>query len=471
MRIAFLLLLVATSSNAAELIGLGVLYPSHPGSVAVVNGVSANGLVAVGYGQSNIANRQAFRWTEPTLAVPIGFLESSPTKWSEATAVSCDGSAIVGFASSAQGTQAFRWSQQTGMVPLGFLDSTPPQESRATAVSCDGTVVAGFSTSASGIQAFRYTTSMTGLGDLEGGGFESRAFGMSHDGNVIAGFSDSGEEGGNPEAFVWTPQDGMQRLGDTPGSPIGQYSSRAFAVSGQSTSLLNAVVAGKASGEQAFRWTWQNGLSGLGFNIVSPHPPGVQSFAHGINAAGTILIGYWTFFNNQHVLTSRAMIWGPNSGMHDLKTAVDPSVTPSVMGWTLTGATGISANGNVVVGNGKNPMDKSEPWLIRDTPPPSDPPDWEKTQSHIICCWQPPGPDPWLRVFDGSLSGTSPECRPLTSYEWSFGDGGKGTGEIGRHTYRAPGRYRVQLTVRDRCRGSAIDVVEVDVGQTLLSVP
>jgi PKD repeat protein len=68
-----------------------------------------------------------------------------------------------------------------------------------------------------------------------------------------------------------------------------------------------------------------------------------------------------------------------------------------------------------------------------------------------------------MRVFDGSLSGTNADCRPLVSFEWDFGDDEKGSGEIGRHTFSRPGAYRVQLTVTDACRGVATDVVDVEI--------
>jgi large repetitive protein len=37
----------------------------------------------------------------------------------------------------------------------------------------------------------------------------------------------------------------------------------------------------------------------------------------------------------------------------------------------------------------------------------------------------------------------------ITLYEWDFGDGNKGTGVTARHVYRAPGSYKVKLTVHD----------------------
>lgn len=59
----------------------------------------------------------------------------------------------------------------------------------------------------------------------------------------------------------------------------------------------------------------------------------------------------------------------------------------------------------------------------------------------------PPTPEVLDQVqFDASdedLDGT------LTSYQWTFGDGGSGAGRIVAHQYRTPGSYVVTLTVTD----------------------
>jgi PKD repeat protein len=51
-------------------------------------------------------------------------------------------------------------------------------------------------------------------------------------------------------------------------------------------------------------------------------------------------------------------------------------------------------------------------------------------------------------TFDASRATGSPG-RTLTSYAWTFGDGGSGTGAQTTHTYAIPGRYMANLTVAD----------------------
>jgi hypothetical protein len=50
--------------------------------------------------------------------------------------------------------------------------------------------------------------------------------------------------------------------------------------------------------------------------------------------------------------------------------------------------------------------------------------------------------------FDGSQS--IPGTSPIARYDWDFGDGKTGSGEVVRYVYRSPGEYMVTLTVTDQ---------------------
>src|SRR5437868_7662 len=73
----------------------------------------------------------------------LGFLPGGG--YSQAWAVSADGSVVVGNSAGAEGYfRAFRWDRQAGMVGLGVLPGAVDSYGRG--VSGDGTVVVGQST-------------------------------------------------------------------------------------------------------------------------------------------------------------------------------------------------------------------------------------------------------------------------------------------------------------------------------------
>ncbi|GCL47825.1 PEP-CTERM sorting domain-containing protein [Microcystis aeruginosa] len=274
----------------------------------------------------------------------LGFLPGG--SFSTASGVSADGSVVVGESSSANGREAFRWTQATGMVglgdlPGGFFNSQP------FGVSGDGSVVVGESSSANGFEAFRWTqgTGMVGLGDFPGGGFGSIARGVSADGSVVVGY---GFSANGQEAFRWTQATGMVGLGDLAG---GSFSSTANGVSAD-----GSVVVGEsesANGNEAFRWTQATGMVGLG-----DLPGGFFSEPFGVSGDGSVVVGQSSSANG-----SEAFIWNSSQGMRSLQEVLTNDYGLNLTGWTLRGATAISADGLSIVGTGTNPNGNTEAWL------------------------------------------------------------------------------------------------------------
>ncbi|MBU3596734.1 hypothetical protein ICN10_10020, partial [Polynucleobacter sp. 86C-FISCH] len=200
-------------------------------------GVSADGLVAVGFININDGTgRRAFKHNDSGGMVLLGTLPGGTSSY--ASAASSDGSVIVG--ASGIGTagedfapgsgRAFKYTTSGGMVSLGVL-SGPFASSAATAVSADGSVIVGASTSTNIISgaviatAFKYTTSggMVSLGAPLPGFTSSVANGVSADGSVIVGssFNIPWYEPGSARAFIYTATGGMVSLGTLAG---GTYS-------------------------------------------------------------------------------------------------------------------------------------------------------------------------------------------------------------------------------------------------------
>ncbi len=225
------------------------------GNYSQAKGVSSDGSIIVGY-STLFTGEEAFRW-ENNIISGIGGLDIDPCEiYSCATAVSSDGSVIVGYSDVEEpnlyGFGAFRWENGV-MTNLGDLDGIPEsQDCYATAVSVDGSVVVGYSIAQYDYEAFRWEDDvMQGIGTLiepNIGGY-SIATDVSEDGNVIVGYANtaSGEE-----AFRW--EDGnMVSLGK-----CDSFETKATGVSAD-----GSIVIGINTGGESFIWDRINGMRDL----------------------------------------------------------------------------------------------------------------------------------------------------------------------------------------------------------------
>ena len=287
---------------------------------------------------------------------------------STAYAFSADGSVAVGDSGSASGTEAYRWTSGGGMVGLGDLPGGD-FSSTAFGVSADGSVVVGSGNSASGGEAFRWTSGggMVGLGDLPGGvfsraatgsrqmapsswervdqpqarrhsagpaaagwsasvtcqgeAFSSRASELSADGSVVVGYSRPASGSSRPfagrVAAAW--------------SDWATCRGKLFQPTRASVSADGSVVIGQgnsASGIEAFRWTSDGGMVGLG----DLPGGGFNSAALGISADGSVVVGTAT-----SALGFEAYRWTSVHGMQNLRDLLIAGGV-DLTGWTLTEA-------------------------------------------------------------------------------------------------------------------------------------
>jgi len=244
---------------------------------------------------------------------------------------------------------AFRWSNNS-FETLGALD--PDGTSEAFGVSHDGSVVVGVSSFTGGL-AFRWTESggIHAIGVLPGGEF-SNAQGVSGDGEVVVGYADSthtAAEVGKDEAFRWTASGGMVGLGDIAG---GAFNSRAFGVS--SDGQVAVGESDSAAGTDAFRYTEAAGIESLG---------DFDGTAHAASADGSVIVGEGYFGNPPHL--NEAFVWDATHGVRRLATVLTGDLHLSLSTWYLGPATGVSADGNTIVGWGVDPAGNTEAWLAR----------------------------------------------------------------------------------------------------------
>lgn len=175
----------------------------------------------------------------------------------------------------------------------------------------------------SGLNAFRRTAA-TGMVDIGGDG----ATDVAADGSVVVGYT-----GLAVEAFRWTEETGIIGLG----IPSGWIESVARGVSADGSVVVGAGThrPGPVLGE-AFRWTATGGMTGLGLL-----PGDLGSDAYDVSADGSVVVGF-----SQDLSRTRAFLWTAGSGMIDLL----PSSPYSI-------SYGVSADGSVVVGH-----DDGEPF-------------------------------------------------------------------------------------------------------------
>jgi probable HAF family extracellular repeat protein len=274
---------------------------------------------------------QAFHWTRREGMIGLGVLPLSHA--SAAVGISGDGRTVVGRSLGDLRYQAFRWSPGAGMRGVGFLR---PQDtaSIANAASFDGGFIVGSSGSydTQKQEAFRWTeaSGMTGLGILPGGAqWGSAAAGVSADGSVVVGNSGSSDTLGF-EAFRWTESTGMVGLGFL----SGRQDSIARAVSAD-----GRVIVG-ASGRRAFRWTEEDGMV-----AIADGGEGSSAIAYAASADGSVVVGE---------VAERAFIWDEAHGLRDLTDLLRASgALAGFPDTVLVRASGVSADGTVLVGDGR----------------------------------------------------------------------------------------------------------------------
>ena len=318
--------------------------------------VSADGTVIVGY-RDTAAGVRAVRWTAAGETAEIGILaagSSTVRPMSQAFGVSADGATVVGHSSSGAGSEAFRWTPDGGMIGLGSLPWMsgigPDRGTNAHAASADGSVVVGFGalvhqggwrTS----EAFRWTKDhgMVGVGqplDLSFTSF-NYANDVSADGSVVVG-------------SVLVPPDGVFGRTSEPfrwtaegGSVrLGRLHDRLFAWA-SAVSADGSVVVGDGDGE-AFRWTAPSGMVALG---VLPGTD--RTAARDVSADGAVIVGLaWNSESADFPPSPdyRVFIWDQLSGMRSLRDMLGERGV-DVSEWQLEYATGISADGSTVVGS------------------------------------------------------------------------------------------------------------------------
>lgn len=295
---------------------LGVLDTSHRFSQAVA--VSGNGRhVAGNSGVGLFDQMRGFRWSQGSGLTDMGVAPDGDFYFT--VGISNDGNTITGGYQSGPVGSAFRWTSGSGFQILADLPGGGGASGAG--VSADGQFIAGTSFGSSN-RAVRWDSAGTpqNLGVLPGT-LNSVASAISGDGTTVVGECDF-------VPFVWTAAGGMQPLQTVQGAT-------AFAVN------FNGSVAAGYEGVNAARWN--NGVL-----QVLPTLSGTDfATAYAVSGNGVLVGGSASDAD----FNFSAVIWSDTLGAVNLNTYL-PTLGVDLTGWNLENCTGISFDGNTLVGQG-----------------------------------------------------------------------------------------------------------------------
>lgn len=303
--------------------------------------VSWDGSFVVGTSMSSenrffLPGKKAFRWNALEGMIELGFLPGGT--YSEAKDVSGDGSIVVGGGNISSDTRVvFRWIASTGITSLDNLSGS--NLCVAGGVSRNGLVVVGTCLTINN-EAFRWTESVgsVSLGQFgTGSSASSTATAISSNGEVVVGV------GGVLQAILWN-SNGIIALGN-----LNNGDSAALAVSED-----GLVVVGYVN-DKAFRWTQQSGM----VEISEPSSGISSSVASGVSGDGQRIVGWGTTSDGD-----AAFLWDAEQGMRRLDVVLSSDFVAEFTGWKLTHATAISGDGRTIVGYGTNPSGQTEGWFL-----------------------------------------------------------------------------------------------------------
>jgi len=318
--------------------------PGSSSQYSKATAVSADGTVVVGFSHNADLNTEAFRWVKDGSMTGLGILFGAILK-SEATAVSADGSKVAGNGDAA----VFWWENDTLSIFADSLTSGFFQE--AFGMSADGSVVVGTNSSmAYNKKAVRCEGGIaTSLGVLNASDTTSTATAVSSDGSVVVGFS-QGNSG--VQAFRW-------ENGTMTGLPyyfVGDNQSRALGISPEGNVIVGYSFG--SSGRQAVRWF--NG-SAVALAQLDGSIGYRMGTAYGASSDGKVVVG-----SDYDSLGMVAVFWSEGNGYApvSLNAFLDAN-TINRNGFTLLEATAVSADGTTVVGYGTNAALEYEAFRVQ----------------------------------------------------------------------------------------------------------
>lgn len=362
----------APAAAVLALLGLTAAAPTlaqtiHPippipgGGFTRAAAISADGNTATGYSDNAASQDRAIRWTFLGGTQDMGFLPGGVSN-SYGEASDATGTILAGYGDSGS-TRAFRWTTGGGYQVLPVASGASPGNfNQASGINQAGNIVVGTAGLSSGARAFLWNSASpatsANLGVLSGQS-SSGAAAVSGDGSTVVGSS-------GPFAIRYTAGGGMVSLGSVPG--------QAWAL-GEAVNTDGSVITGRYSlgGEFGYRWTQATGM------VPLPQTPSgcIALRPRAISGDGKLIIGQ--VVDNTAGFT--AFVWTPAMGTQLLANHLAARGV-NLAGWQLTDATGISADGRAMCGDGfYNGVPRG--WVVKDLPCANLIPTWGATSQCV----------------------------------------------------------------------------------------
>ena len=330
--------LSAALASAAPVLTADIHPVANPTESTWINGVSSNGLTAVGRTEIGPGVTDAFKFVGITYTRLIPFTGHSNAV---ATAASADGSLVVGFSIDGSGNnQAVSW---TGTAATRLDTNGAFLSSEATGVSSAGTTIVGWGFSGTSFleEAFYHRAGSINNFSILFGGLASKATGVSADGNTIVGsIADNFTVPTALSGFIYTVGGSSTLVeadvGITAFGNAGLNFTQLTAVSGDGQVAVgfaaSSFTSNPSGNEQAFKYT----RTGAAYEALGTLTGGNWSIARAVNSDGSVIVGqadnaagnYEAFVHQSGTMTSLGAL--ENGGSSN--------------------ATGVSADGTVIVG-------------------------------------------------------------------------------------------------------------------------